>query len=182
MKCYICSKKNARKQQKGRAICDRCFCTLLEKRIRKNARLNKFFSKGDRILVIGGINKYLVNSIITDLPVRLWFKPKEDKEFIKRNKINKLLVEQSMDDSINHFLNGFLSGNIKKEHAQNRISLLEVADDQELALFAKLNHLEFTPNKKDKAVQSLIEAVNQKHQGAKFGLFNSMRELNKLIC
>ena len=168
MKCYLCGKKSARKQQKGRAICDKCFCKLLEKRIRKYSRIGKFFRKNDRILVKGDVNKYFIESM--NLPVK----------FVKKG-YAKIVVQWTLDDSVNEFMKGLFDGKKAKKVSKKEIRLLECATDQEIALFAKLKKLKFKANNKDKEVQKFLEQVDAKHTGAKFGLFRNIQELSKTI-
>ena len=168
MKCYLCSKKGARKEQKGRAICDKCFCKLLEKRIRKYARINKFFKKNDKLLVKGDMNKYLIKSM--NLPVK----------FAKKN-YNKIVMEWSLDDSINEFMGSLFNDKKIGKVSKKEIRLLECATDQEIILFAKIKKLKFKANKKNKDVQKFLEEVNERHTGAKFGLLRNIKELNKLV-
>jgi len=179
MKCYLCNKKGQIKQQKGRVICNECFCRLIEKRVRKNARLNEIFKKGDKILVVGELNKYFTKSIVKGLPVELFFKAKEDKDFIKKEKINKVLRQETIDDNINLFLeNLFLGKRMIKKH---NLNLLDVITDKEAELFAKIKGLRFKANKKNKDIQLILDEMEKKDQGAKFRLFKNMGLLNKLI-
>ena len=179
MKCYQCNRTAKIKQQKGRAVCNVCFCRLIEKRIRKNARLNKIFRKGDKILVLGELNKYFVKSIIKDLPVEMYFKMKEDKEFTKKKKINKIIRQETIDDKINLFLEKlFLGKNIKSR--KKTISLLNVITDKEAKLFAKIKKLRFKENKKNKDIQNLLDDLEKKDPGAKFRLLKNAYMLNRL--
>ena len=169
MKCYLCGGKSRFKQQKGRSICNSCFCRLLEKRVRKYARLNKLFKKGDRILVKGDVNKYFVESILKDLPVKLFFK--------KNNNINKVVVEWTLDDEINEFVKAlFLNKKVKKA-GKTDVRLLKVLTDEEVKKFAKINKIKFKPNKKDKAVQEFLDNVEAKHPNIKYNLLKNIDNL-----
>ena len=181
MGCYICKRKAAYSQQKGREICNECFCKLIEKRVRKYARINKLFRKEDRILVIGDVNKYLVESIVKDLPVKLFFRAKEDKNFAKKNKINKIFIEYTLDDEVNDFLNSVFKGKKEKKLDKKHIRLLRVATDEEVELFAKIKKLRFKPNKKDPFVKMLIDKLHKEHPSAKYTLLKNIRELKGLI-
>jgi len=178
MKCYLCNKNAEIKQQKGRAVCNGCFCRLIEKRIRKNTRLNKIFRRGDKVLVLGELNKYFVKSIIKDLPVELYFRAKEDKKFVKKNKINKIIRQYTIDDEVNLFLENLFLG--KRMKAKKSISLLNVITDKEAKLFARINRLKFKENKKNKDIQNLLDEMEKKDPGAKFRLLKNMELLNRL--
>ena len=167
MKCYLCKGRGVIKQQKGRDICRKCFCMLLEKRIRKYARLNKLFKKGDRILVKGGMDKYFVKSILKDMPVKLVSKGG-----------NKVVIQWSLDDEINEFVKALFEG--KKVKKIKGIKLLKVATDKELLMFAKIKKIKFKPNKKDKGVQMFLDAVEAKHPNIKYNLLHNIQLLNRL--
>ncbi|MBD3354513.1 hypothetical protein GF361_00850 [Candidatus Woesearchaeota archaeon] len=180
MKCYLCGGNGDIKQQKGRSVCKACFCRLLEKRIRKHARVNKLFSKDDRILVTGDVNKYLVKSILKDLPVKLFFKRKEDKKFIKEKNINKVVVEWTMDDENNRFMKGIFNDESYEKMPEKYVKLLIAVTDDEIKKFAEIKKLDFKENKKDKDVQGLLDKVEKKHPNIKYNLLRNIKGLNKL--
>jgi isochorismate hydrolase len=179
MKCYLCNKTAQIKQQKGRAVCNECFTRLIEKRIRKYTRINKLFRPKDKILVIGDLNKYFVESIAKNLPMKLFFRAKEDKGLIKKNKINKIIIQWTADDEDNLFLESlFLGKKIKTD--KKHISLLKVVTDNESKLFAKIKKLKFKENKKNNDIQKLMDDLERKDPGAKFRLLKN-QELLKCI-
>jgi len=180
MECYLCGKKADIKQQKGRAICKNCFCRLIEKRIRKNARVNKLFKKNDKILVIGELNKFFVKSILKDLPVELFFRKKEDKKFVEEKNINKIVIRWTMDDENNRFMKALFDDEEYKERSEKYVKLLNVATDGELKKFAKFKNIEFKPNKKNKDVQKFLDEVAEKHPNIKYNLIRNIEELNRL--
>ncbi|MBW2966089.1 hypothetical protein KY342_03220 [Candidatus Woesearchaeota archaeon] len=182
MRCYLCNKIGQIKQQKGRAVCYECFCRLIEKRVRKNARLNKIFRRGDKVLVLGSVNKYFVKSIVKDLPIELYFKAREDKEFVRKKRINKIIRQETIDDQVNLFLEKLFSNKSMKSKLSNKsnISLLGVVTDKEAKLFAQIKELRFKENKKNKDVQIILDDMENKDPGAKFRLLKNMALLNKL--
>ena len=166
MKCYLCKRKGDINLQKGRDVCNECFVKLIEKRVRKYARLNKIFSKGDKIFA-SGIAKYFVESF--DMPV----------EFVSKNKANKIVVSWSMDDEANEFVSAlFKGGKVKKSKA---VKLLKVVTDKELKIFAKIKKLKFKANKKDKDVQKFLDNVEKKHGNIKYNLLKNIESLEEII-
>ena len=176
MKCYLCGGKGVVNQQKGRYVCSRCFCSLLEKRIRKHIRLNKLFRKDDRILVLGEVNKFFIESILKKLPVKLFFR----KDRKSGKKINKIVVEWTLDDEINEFMKAVLEGKKIRKKDKRHVKLLKVVTDKEVLLFAKFNKIKFKANKKDPLVQKFLDEVEEKHPNIKYNLLNNIRELRKL--
>jgi len=149
------------------------FIRIIEKRIRKHARLNKLFKKHDRILVKGSINKYLVPRIIKGLPCRIYYKkPKKDR-------INKIVITWTLDDEINQFLQYVFTGKKAKEN-KLYVKILKPITDREAARFAKIKGLGFKPNKKNKAIQEFIGKMTEHYPDTKYKLFKS-RELFECI-
>ena len=177
MKCYLCNKTALIELQKNRSMCNECFCRLLEKRIRKDARINKIFSKNDRILIIGELNKYLVKSIIKELPVKLFFRAKIDKEFVKKNKINKIVINWTLDDEIHEFLKDFFADKMTAGTGKKYIKLLRKITDKEAELFVKIKKLKFKKNKKDKHIEKFLQGLEKDHPEIRYTLFRNIKKL-----
>ncbi|MBR9691171.1 hypothetical protein GOV06_00120 [Candidatus Woesearchaeota archaeon] len=171
MKCYLCKGKASIKQQKGRSICNRCFCKLIEKRVRKYSRINKLFKKNDRILVLGNVSRYFLESMLKGLPVKLFF---------RKNNVNKVVVEWTMDDEVNEFMKALFLGKKMKKAKKNEIKLLKVLTDDEVKKFAKIKKLKFKVNKRDKDVQKFLDNVEKKHPNIKYNLLKNINVLNRL--
>jgi hypothetical protein len=179
MECYLCKGKGVVKQQKGRAICERCFCRIIEKRIRKYVRVNECFSNNDKVLVVGDLAKFFVESIVGERPLKLYFSNKEDKELIKKNNINKIAKTWTMDDEDNKFLESVFSDKSRK--IDNKyVKMLTSITDEEASIFAKFKGIKFKPNKKNKDVMELMEELSKKHVHAKYSLIKNIRELDML--
>jgi len=171
MKCYLCNKTAKIKQQKGRYICNECFVRLIEKRIRKNTRLNKIFRPKDNVLVLGDLSRYFVESITRDLPIKVFYR--------KNKKVNKVVVEWTADDEANLFLEGLFSGK-KIKQDKKHVKLLRVITDREARLFAKIKKLKFKENKKNNDIQKFIDELEKRDTGAKHGLLRNADMLNRL--
>lgn len=176
MKCYLCSGKGILKQQKGRSICSRCFCRLIEKRVRKRARLGRFFGSKDNVLAVGEVSGYFLRVIAGNRPMKLFFSSRLNDSFVKKNKINKIVVDWTLDDEINAFLEEIL--NCKKRKNDKKIKLIANITDKEALLFAKLKGLKFKPNVKNKDITQLVERLVEKHTHAKYSMLVNIEELN----
>lgn len=174
MTCLIC--KNTESKE---TPCSHCFSRMIEKRIRKNTRINKTFRKNDKILVMDELNEYLIKRIIKDLPVIIYKRKSIDNEFIKKNKINKIATNTTMDDEATQLLKEFTTG---KKTKQNKkiIKLLAVTSDKELERYAKIHEIRFKPNKKDKRYNKTIEQMTQKYTDTKEKLYQSKKTLEKI--
>lgn len=175
MGCYLCNKKSVVKQQKGREICADCFCRLIEKRIRKYARVNKIFGKNDSIFVVGKLAEYFVRQIIGKRPVKIFSRAKVDSVFIKKNKINLVVVSDTLDDEINMFLEKVV--NNKKKGKDKSVKLLSCITDEEAQMFAKIKKIKFVPKKKNKDIMKFVNELSAKHTHARFSLIKNIKDL-----
>ena len=164
MKCFICSQEARIKEFENRWICDRCFSRKIEKRVRKTIRIEKMFSKGDKIIVKDAVCKFLLNSILKDLSVKF-------------GSIGKMVLANSLDDEIADFLSVFFGGKIKKFKG---IKILKNVKDDELTEFARINKLKFKPLAKDKKIMEFLDKIDSRYPNAKFNLSKNVKMLNKL--
>jgi hypothetical protein len=174
MTCSICKKKESKEDP-----CNNCFSRMIEKRIRKNARINKIFRKGDSILVTDDLNEYFIKHIIKDLPVTIHKRKKVDETFIKKNKITKIATNWTLDDEAINTLKEFLTAKKTKQNKKTA-KLLIVASDKELERFAKIHYIKFEPNKKDNKYGKTIEQMQQKYSDTKEKLYQSKKTLEKI--
>jgi len=188
MKCFKCKKNKAVVDLFYiKNLCKSCFFKIIERRLRRYVRLNKFFKKNDKILIIDNLSFYLVKKIIKDLPLKIFFKKipisslnnKKIKNYIKNNKINKIVIPWTLDDEISLFLeNIFLSKKTKIK--KNYVKLLRTLTDNELKLFAKFKNIKFKENKKNKDIKKFLDKLEYKHPEIKFSLLKSINQLEKL--
>ncbi len=164
MKCSKCSKKALADLKHQGPLCKECFSRAVERRIRKYVRLNKLFSKGDNIVVKGGLSRFLIEKIIKDLPVS-----------IKRSGKGKVVEDRTMDDEIYSFFGAVFAG--RKVEWPKNISFLRVVTDEEAELFAKFNNVEFKPKRKLRKVKDFIEPISEKHIETKFAVLKSVDQL-----
>ena len=170
MKCYLCGKKAVICKQNDRFICNKCFCWLFEKRIRKQTRIERSFSVNDKVLVLGDVARYLVKSITKDMNVKI----------VSKN-YNKKVIEWTLDDELNQFAKELFEGKSYTKEEKKVIKILKNVTDDEVKLFAKINGLKFKPNKKDISIQKFLDNVQDKYPNAKYNLLRNISELRKII-
>ena len=100
MKCTKCSALAVINLRYLEPLCNKCFCRLIERRIRKYARVNGLFKKNDVILAVDYLSRFLVKRVIMNLPVIILFREfairdvidnhKVIREFVEENKVNKI--------------------------------------------------------------------------------------------
>lgn len=174
----------------------------IEKRIRKNARLNRAFSAGDRILITDNnskeseMNKYLVPRVIKDLPAKIfacktkkanYFNNKKLNAFIKKHKINKVVLPTKLDQECCDFLDAYFQNKrfngigykIKKGNTEY-VKLLRNITEEECRHFAKQKKLKYKENKKGKNQTNIfLQELSKKHPEIKFSLLKSMDEITQ---
>lgn len=160
MRCIICGKISKE------GLCNKCFARTIEKRIRKYIRLNSPFRKNDRILVKGSLNKYLIPRIIKHLPCRICCQK-------AKGRINKIVVQWTLDDETNLFLKHLFTGKKAKQNPRH-IKPLKVITDREAERFAGIKKLKFKPNRKDKEVQHFINEMEKSYPDTKYKIFKSI--------
>ncbi|MDP7323862.1 MAG: hypothetical protein QF632_03825 [Candidatus Woesearchaeota archaeon] len=156
------------------SLCANCFCKIFEKRIRKSVRIDRVFSKNDRILVSDKLSEYLVKEIIKGMPVKIFFR-KLDDDFVKREKINKVVVGWTLDDEVNQFLEKLLFNRKSKE--VKYVKLLKSVTDEEVEAFVKIKKIKFSLNEKNEDISEFISVLNEKYDDIKFGLGKSIKKL-----
>jgi len=183
MKCYHCKKKAI--VQYTQALCRKCFLKLLEARVRKYVRINKFFNKNDIILVIDPLSKFLLKKIIGGLPVKIYYRKikilnlDKIKGYINDKKIKKIVIPWTIDDECCFFLEKlFQNKSIKKN---TYISLLQVMTDDEAISFAKFNKIAFSPNKKDQEIKNMLDILEKKYPETKYSFIKSIAETRKIL-
>ncbi|MFC1727927.1 hypothetical protein ACFLZ7_00495 [Nanoarchaeota archaeon] len=162
---------------------------MVEKKIRKELRVNKLISKNNRLLVIDSLTEKVLKDVLKDLPVTIIkksfpvnnkiFENKKLKEFVKANKINKIVIPWSGDDELDYFIDGFFRGKGLKYlgHTGKFVKLFRPVFDKDIVKLAKSKNIIFKPKKHDK----FVEKVASKYDFAKNGLLNSIGQIKKFL-
>lgn len=148
---------------------NKSFCKTIEKRIRKNLRINKLFRKNDRIYVKDKLSRFLIDNIIGTLP----------KKFVNnKNKANKVVVKYTLDDECQDFLEKFMFN--KKIKKVKGVSLLKTITDKEALLFAKYNNIKFSVNKKNKKITEILDKLEKLYPQIRYSLRKSAEFIDKI--
>jgi hypothetical protein len=142
------------------------FCNRIEKRIRKDIRINKIFTKGDKIYVKDKLSKYLIEKILGTMPKTFVNSPK---------KANKVIIKYTLDDECNDFLENFMFGTKKK--IVKGIKLLKTITDKDALLFARYNDIDFKVNKKDQKIKEILDELEKSYPQTRFSLLKSIESL-----
>jgi len=166
-RCVVCGKKAKIKIRGNPSFCEECFCRSIEKRIRRYVRLNRIFSKNDRIYVKDDLCRYIVKSIIKDLPVR----------YTSRKKANKIVVKYTADDVCVEFLKWLFGNEKPKKWKKEEVRILLPVTDEEMKIFSKIKGIKFKPNKKDREIAKFLYSMQKRYPETIISLSKSAREI-----
>ena len=137
----------------------------IEKRVRKNIRINKLIQRNDKLLVIGDIPKLFLERIIKDPTIKMFFRKSINKDFIKKNKIKKIITDYCLDDKIHDRLESFLD-NSQKKKPLNYVNVFNVILAEDMLEIAKINNLSFVREKNE--INLFLDKLEEKHKGSKY--------------
>ncbi len=196
MNCFKCKKKAAsiRLGHVPGRLCDGCFLKLIEKRVRKEVRLRKLFSRKDHILILNDktkeslVSQYLLRSILKHLPVtflvfevenRFNISEKKLKTIVKTDAVNKIVLPWSLEDEVEYFLSKMF-GKLEFEKPKKplRIKLLRNVSDKEIEIFAKIKGFKYKKSKPyNKDIREMLNKLEKKHPEIKFSVLKSFDSL-----
>lgn len=189
IKCKKCNKEAVVVLPHLWPLCKKHYCETIGSRIRKNVRINYSFDSSDRILTTDALSDYLIKDILKDMPVKIFSKKislkrilQKDKkitEFIKKNRINKVVIPWTADDEDCSFLEAVFYK--KKKQNLPYVKLLLNTTDREIEFFARLNKIKWKRNKKDKKVSKFIDEMEKLYPQTKFSLLKSALKINEKV-
>lgn len=157
------------------SFCSACFISIIEKRIRKDLNVNKVFTPHESVLVIDNgslkarLSIYFLNSISKDIPLKI------DIKKAKPNKgYDKIVTPNNLDDDIACFLESLFTAG-RPVPKNKEIHLLRTVSNEELLIAARL--LKIKQGIKKSKLNRVLDAMESRYPGSKFGLFNSIVEL-----
>ncbi|MBW3001656.1 hypothetical protein KY338_00680 [Candidatus Woesearchaeota archaeon] len=179
MACIKCS-RTAKIDLKhlGGSLCPSCFAEVIEKRVRKSLRDNKWLKPADKILYIDDgtlqskVGIYLIKAIFQNQPFNIDFKKGTIKSADKLSKgYNKVLIPWNLDDEIEQYLDALF--NAKKVPKTKHIKLLINISHEEISYFAKIKKIKGRQKTKSK-LGKMLDSLEKRYPGSKFGLLRSI--------
>jgi len=173
--CIKCRNKAVVSPKNLGSFCSNCFLIILEKRIRKDLAINKVFSPHQSVLVIDDrsvkskLTIYFLNNISKNIPLKIDFKKTKPKK-----KYDKIVTPNNLDNDIITFLESLLTTS-KPVFNKKEVHLLRTVSDEELLLAARL--LKIKASFKKSKLNKVLDSLESRYPGSKFGLFNSIKEL-----
>lgn len=182
----------------------------IEKRVRKDIRLNNPFSKKERVLVVDNGSKesfltvYLLKKITKGLDLDMDIQKQKGVSASKTAKYGKIVVSADADDSINQFIEQIANGNGAGRENKKILSILRTVLDKEVSkAAAKLGYNSSNknslpgaiPNLKAGALRSsllnreflaktanMLDLLEARYPGSKFATLKSINFLKIIGC
>ena len=193
MKCVKC-RKEARVHMDTFDACDSCFRKIIERRVRKEIRLNRLIEKNDNIMVIDDgtaeakLGLYLLKKITGNLPLKILATRKKYAlgEEIKGS-FNKVIIPWDADKEGEYLLGCFLENKkprylshfrLKNKHY---VKLLAHVMHKEAAEFCRISRIKFTDKKTTSLASEMIDKLQKDFPEITFSLVKSSEELKKII-
>lgn len=171
MKCLHCTNKATLKFT-DKNLCNRCFCNVIEKRVRKYLRLGKYIRKGDKLFIDSDVCKYFIDRIV-NFPI----------ELVKsRAKADKIIVPWTLDYECLLFLQGFCDKKFKLDMLKQDkkiVKLFLTIDETSLIGFCKIKKLKYDKIK-DSNMKKELDQLAARYPETKYSLGKSVEILKKI--
>lgn len=153
-------------------LCKSCFIDQMEKRIRREIRMNAPIQKDETLIITEPLCETVIREIIQSMPVTI------TRDVHARG---KRVLSWTLDDEIHHFLSRFLSGEESTGLGHgNNIKLFLPIREKELEAFARAKGFSYAPKPKDK-LRELVDKFEAKYPETKFSLAKSVEEIRKAM-
>ncbi len=180
-----------------RDICKKCFLRNTERRVKRHLRngaqqvahvgpphyrgsklkrvppRQRLFKRNDKILVVGEVERVLLERAIKGMPLKITSRkrlPKEVKGF------NWVVIGKTMDEVIEEFLERLFKGKLVLEKMKKRFfNILEVLTDEEVKQYARLKGIKFVVKEKKRVLDKLKE-----FKEIKYNLYKNVRKLREV--
>ncbi len=167
-RCHKCIRKAAHKLI-DKWYCKRCFCGLVEQKIRQNLR-NYKIKRDSKLLVNDAASEYVVGRVVK-IPVQTVH---------GRKKADYLVLPWTLDDENEEFLNTFFK-NKKIVTKENRkvIKLFAPVSKKDMKTYFDSKKIKYRPEKTE--INAIMDKLEAKHPGTKTSLRKSEERLKKIL-
>ncbi len=152
----------------------------IEKRVRKDIRINNPFSKKERVLVIDDSSKesfliiYLLKKITKGLELDIDIQKQKDVSALKTARYDKIVIPADADDSINQLIEWIAKRKGARRENKKRVSILRMILDKEVSeAAAKLGY-------KSHKTANMLDMLEARYPGSKFATLKSIDFLKSI--
>lgn len=191
MKCFKCKRKaNLELGHIPGMLCNSCFLKLIEKRVRKQIRINKLFSKNDNVLLLNDgtkefyVTQILLENILKHLSLNTFFLKINDRfnlnqkkinAIVKKAKINKVIIPWNLDNEVEQNLEMMFT---RVKHEKSYIKLLRNVSEKEIEAFACIRNLKYKKSKPfNQEINEMLSKLEKDHPDIKFSMRKSFNVL-----
>lgn len=193
MKCVKCNGK-ATIHLDNLDACNGCFQKIVQKRVRKEIRINKLIEKNDKLLILDDESAEaklmlpLLKEILKDLPVTIDIKKlKYELGQEIKGKHNKVIIPWNADKEGEYLLNCFFEeakpkylSNFKLKEKTYLKPFIHVMH-KEIIEFCKIRQINFKEIKTASLASEMIDNLQKEYPEITFSLVKSSEELKKII-
>lgn len=172
MKCAICKKKATINTPYGeRHYCDTHFMESIEKRIRKDLRINQPLDLKKKYYLPNPKNSEIkISEIILKNIFGKHLKIEYTIDFNKKN----LIIPKSLDEEASELIESYFQN---KEFSKKYINPLRTVTQKEISEIARILKIQHKPKKNNK----MLEELDKKYPGTLFSILKSSDFINKKI-
>lgn len=168
---------------------------MIEKRVRKEMRVNSLLSKNDRALILddgtekGAVCTFLLKKIIKDPTIKFVVEKISGHNisggygrtgYGRTSRYNKIIVPWTLDDEASYYLKSMFENHKNPKHllhGKKMIKPLIGVTREEAAEFAGIKRLRYTSSKPfDMDIQKMIDTMEAKYPGTKPGILKNIRK------
>jgi hypothetical protein len=193
MKCVKCSGK-AKIHLDNLDACNGCFQKIVQKRVRKEIRINRLIEKKDSVFIIDDgtaeakLICHLMKEILQDLPVTI---EKKRVNHVLGQEIkgtyDKIIIPWCADKEGEYLLNCFFEGKKPKYLSHFKLKgkkyikpFIHVMH-KEVIEFCKIRKIKFKEIKTSSLAYEMIDKLQKEYPEITFSLVRSSEELKKII-
>lgn len=179
MQCVGCKGEAAFQLQEW--YCNSCFCSVIERRIRKSLRQENPIIKGEHLLVFGTFTHTILRTVIKELPVNSTVLETEE-EFQKAKKSfpeARCVLPGTMEHGLCVFLDGVFHGRVEKAESPD-IMLFSSLTMQELTKYVELQGI-ILPAPQQGELFSLLNKLEDKYPSTKYSLLKSVKTIHQVL-
>ena len=186
MKCYKCQRSGKNKTD-NKMFCDKCFLEVIEKRVRKEIRVNDLIQKNDKLLLLDDnskaaiLNKYFLKNIIRDPTIKIKMKKigsyDPNFNYDKTDGYQKIIVPYLLDDEISVYLGSFFNNkNEEFLHSKKKIKPVIGVTSDEAKTFLRIKKI-VAKKEKTSNIDKMLSRLEKKYPGTRFSILKTIRNM-----
>ncbi len=178
-------------------MCRQCFIDIVEKRVRRNSRINEYFSKGDDIVFLddgsanSAVSWYFLERFTEHRSPKIRKERVDEMDdvfgtrrnraveaLLKKYPSSKLVLPVNADNEAELFL-GEMAGMGHKKPCPRLIKLVKCLSQKEVEMFARLKGFKYSGSSiSDSSIKRMLDRLELESPDIKFALIKSLEEID----